>query len=92
MTLDSETETKKISSSPVGETLKKKNQTVLRSRFKGNIVPRVERTPLDLEGNPVPQDVVDSLMHFKRKQATGYIDVWWLYDDGGRSLIYNTLE
>ncbi|KAK6644092.1 hypothetical protein RUM43_000358 [Polyplax serrata] len=84
---DSETETKKISSSPVGETLKKKNQTALRSRFKGNIVPRVERTPLDLEGNPVPQDVVDSLMHFKRKQATGYIDVWWLYDDGGLTLL-----
>lgn len=83
---DSETESKKISNSPSGdlkESHKKKRRKVLRSRFKGTIVPKVERQPLDLDGNPVSKDVLDSLMHFRKRQTAGNIDVWWLYDDGG---------
>lgn len=85
---DSETETKKVSNSPVGENLKKKSQPALRSRFKGNIVARVERQLLDLQGNPVSKEVMDSLMHFRRRQAAGFIDVWWLYDDGGNYILF----
>ena len=46
-------------------------------------MPKVERQPLDLDGNPVSKDVLDSLMHFRKRQTAGNIDVWWLYDDGG---------
>lgn len=28
-----------------------------------------------------------SVNQFKRKQSSGWIDVWWLYDDGGLTLL-----
>lgn len=60
----------------------------MRSRFKGNIVRVVEKPLLDLNGLPVSREVVDNLMHFTRRQKSGNIDVWWLYDDGGQKIIF----
>ncbi|CAM6031305.1 unnamed protein product, partial [Sphagnum compactum] len=34
----------------------------------------------------VPKDVLMAVNQFQRKQK-GYIDVWWLYDDGGLTLL-----
>lgn len=70
--------------SPTGDPVKKAPAAPMRSRFKGNIVSRVEKPLLDLSGVPVSKEVVESLMHFTRRQKTGNIDVWWLYDDGGK--------
>lgn len=34
-----------------------------------------------------PKDVVNQITFFQRKQKKGTIDVWWLYDDGGLTLL-----
>ncbi|KAK7794045.1 hypothetical protein R5R35_012989 [Gryllus longicercus] len=38
-------------------------------------------------GAPLPKEVLNSLTQFQRKQGKGTIDVWWLYDDGGLTLL-----
>ena len=38
----------------------------------------------DSNGVELPQSIANKVMVFKKKQARGYIDVWWLYDDGGK--------
>ena len=30
---------------------------------------------------------VDKIIQFRQKKRTGHIDVWWLYDDGGLTLL-----
>lgn len=37
-------------------------------------------------GSEVPQKVLDAVTIFTRKQPKGTIDVFWLYDDGGKTL------
>lgn len=58
-------------------------------------VPRVDGTPktrsmasqvLDL-AKSVPKNVLQSVNQFQRKQKKGTIDVWWLYDDGGLTML-----
>ncbi|OXU28442.1 hypothetical protein TSAR_008414 [Trichomalopsis sarcophagae] len=43
----------------------------------------------DNQGNVIgiPKDVFNSLSKFHKKQKKGTIDVWWLYDDGGLTLL-----
>ncbi|OAD57765.1 Bumetanide-sensitive sodium-(potassium)-chloride cotransporter [Eufriesea mexicana] len=36
---------------------------------------------------PVAKDILNSVTKFQRKQKKGTIDVWWLYDDGGLTLL-----
>jgi solute carrier family 12 sodium/potassium/chloride transporter 2 len=38
-------------------------------------------------GSPIPRSVLNNIAQFQRKQAKGTIDVWWLYDDGGLTLL-----
>lgn len=38
-------------------------------------------------GAPLAQNILDELTTFSRKQASAVIDVWWLYDDGGLTLL-----
>lgn len=38
-------------------------------------------------GAPLPQEVLNELTTFSRKQSNAVIDVWWLYDDGGLTLL-----
>uniref|UniRef100_T1DFY4 Putative Na/K/Cl transporter n=1 Tax=Cupiennius salei TaxID=6928 RepID=T1DFY4_CUPSA len=35
----------------------------------------------------IPKDVLTSVNQFQRKQRKGTIDVWWLYDDGGLTML-----
>lgn len=37
-------------------------------------------------GTELPKDILNNLCTFQRKQKKGTIDVWWLYDDGGKHL------
>lgn len=39
------------------------------------------------DGNTLPKDVLNNLTQFQRNQKKGTIDVWWLYDDGGLTLL-----
>ena len=34
-------------------------------------------------GEPLPNNILENVTQFRRKQPKGLIDVWWLYDDGG---------
>jgi len=38
-------------------------------------------------GDPLPRDVLTNVTQFTKKQKKGTIDVWWLYDDGGLTLL-----
>ncbi|CAG0899023.1 unnamed protein product [Darwinula stevensoni] len=38
-------------------------------------------------GAALPKTVVDNLTRFQQKQKEGRIDVWWLYDDGGLTIL-----
>ena len=38
-------------------------------------------------GSTVPKDVLDAINIFNHKQPKGTIDVWWLYDDGGLTML-----
>ncbi|KAK7065462.1 hypothetical protein SK128_010049, partial [Halocaridina rubra] len=38
-------------------------------------------------GVELSKDVLSNITMFKRKQKKGTIDVWWLYDDGGLTLL-----
>lgn len=35
----------------------------------------------------ISKDILDAVTRFQRKQKKGTIDVWWLYDDGGLTLL-----
>merc|ERR1712117_481114 len=41
----------------------------------------------DTLGNPVSPDVIQDLNQFQVSKRSGTIDVWWLYDDGGLTLL-----
>ncbi|KAK7794717.1 hypothetical protein R5R35_009612 [Gryllus longicercus] len=38
-------------------------------------------------GVPLSKDILNNVTLFQRKQKKGFIDVWWLYDDGGLTLL-----
>ncbi|CAL8122036.1 unnamed protein product [Orchesella dallaii] len=50
----------------------------------------------NIDGSSVTRDVLDRITQFQKKYKHGTIDVWWLYDDGGLTLllpyIINTRE
>lgn len=37
-------------------------------------------------GKQLPKEILDNMGTFKKKQR-GTIDVWWLYDDGGLTML-----
>ncbi|ODM98389.1 Bumetanide-sensitive sodium-(potassium)-chloride cotransporter [Orchesella cincta] len=39
------------------------------------------------DGSDLPKDIIANLSLFHTKQGVGNIDVWWLYDDGGLTLL-----
>jgi len=39
------------------------------------------------DGNRLDNNVVANIQQFQAKQRHGFIDVWWLYDDGGLTLL-----
>lgn len=38
-------------------------------------------------GQDIPREILANMTLFDRKQTTGTIDVWWLYDDGGLTIL-----
>ncbi|CAG0884776.1 unnamed protein product [Darwinula stevensoni] len=38
-------------------------------------------------GYPLAKDILHAMTQFQQKQKRGRIDVWWLYDDGGLTLL-----
>uniref|UniRef100_A0A1B6I7U9 SLC12A transporter C-terminal domain-containing protein n=2 Tax=Homalodisca liturata TaxID=320908 RepID=A0A1B6I7U9_9HEMI len=40
-----------------------------------------------INGTDLSKNVLNNLTQFQRKQKKGTIDVWWLYDDGGLTLL-----
>ncbi|XP_046450812.1 solute carrier family 12 member 3-like isoform X3 [Daphnia pulex] len=41
----------------------------------------------DTAGKPLPKSVLNNIIIFQRKQKKNTIDVWWLSDDGGLTLL-----
>ena len=39
------------------------------------------------DGLPLPKTIVDEIQNFSTGTKEGYIDIWWLYDDGGLTLL-----
>src|SRR6266404_6277803 len=37
------------------------------------------------QANDIPNEIQDNIDWFRKKQRKGTIDVWWLYDDGGKN-------
>ncbi|XP_065560034.1 bumetanide-sensitive sodium-(potassium)-chloride cotransporter-like isoform X2 [Artemia franciscana] len=58
---------------PQSKTKKKKDSTL--------------KIDVSLYGENVPKNILENLTVFRRKQPKGFIDVWWLYDDGGLSVL-----
>lgn len=52
-----------------------------------------KKTPMDKilftssTGKQLPKFVLDNMSIFKNKQGKGTIDVWWMYDDGGLTML-----
>ncbi|XP_046679509.1 solute carrier family 12 member 1 isoform X2 [Homalodisca vitripennis] len=42
---------------------------------------------LGLDGQPLSKPIINNLIQFQKSQKKGIIDVWWLYDDGGLTLL-----
>lgn len=38
------------------------------------------------------QKLLEASTQFKKKQGKGTIDIWWLFDDGGKELMYEPQE
>jgi len=41
----------------------------------------------DTEGNPLANEILQDITQFQVRKRSGTIDVWWLYDDGGLTLL-----
>ena len=41
----------------------------------------------DPEGELINKEVLKNINRFHRKQKKGFIDVWWMFDDGGLTLL-----
>lgn len=39
------------------------------------------------DGTALPKEVLDSMNVFNKRAPKGTIDVWWLYDDGGLTML-----
>lgn len=68
---------KRNASSPLHSILKMKkkaaSQQVLNAPANGSV--------------PLPLDELAKMTQFERRQKKGFIDVWWLYDDGGLTML-----
>ncbi|KAK2709720.1 bumetanide-sensitive sodium-(potassium)-chloride cotransporter-like [Artemia franciscana] len=63
------------------------DKTIIKSHSKRSRKDSTRSLNASAFGENIPRPVLDSLTQFRKKQQKGYIDVWWLYDDGGLSLL-----
>ena len=45
--------------------------------------PRPTRPQPPASASTQQNNILNNLTQFQKKQSKGFIDVWWLYDDGG---------
>lgn len=50
--------------------------------------PKGPSVPLNL----ADQKLLDASSQFQKKQGKNYIDVWWLFDDGGKTFFKKKLQ
>nr|CAD7437550.1 unnamed protein product [Timema bartmani] len=55
-----------------------------KSKKKNKNIPDMYLGP---SGEPLSEVMWDQITRFRRKQDKGCIDVWWLYDDGGKAIV-----
>ena len=60
---------------------------VVKLLFRKKMSVGILRMKNGLTFSSIPETVVGQTEVFKAKQSTGFIDVWWLYDDGGLTLL-----
>ncbi|GLH13675.1 Uncharacterized protein GBIM_18199 [Gryllus bimaculatus] len=58
-------------------------KTILKSKKKAV----AEQILKDATGHDIPREILANMTLFDRKQKKGTIDVWWLYDDGGLTIL-----
>ena len=49
--------------------------------------PTAEERRENRQNVTISKDILDAVSRFQKKQKKGTIDVWWLYDDGGLTLL-----
>ena len=47
----------------------------------------ISNNPSGTSAKDIPKEVLLAVNQFQHKQKKGFIDVWWLYDDGGLTLL-----
>merc|ERR1712223_137733 len=69
-------------------------EIITNSDNSSNVVEKKKRTRTTsvaifhgVDGNPLERKVVENIPQFQAKKRKGNIDVWWLYDDGGLTLL-----
>ena len=63
--------------------VKPSNETAVEQRHRQTSVSLYH----DVDGNPLEKKIMDNITQFQAKKRKGNIDVWWLYDDGGLTLL-----
>ncbi|MCI4378907.1 hypothetical protein PGIGA_G00221670 [Pangasianodon gigas] len=56
-------------------------------KSKKELTPKAVEVPQSSDVLKINQRLVEASSQFKRKQGKGTIDVWWLFDDGGLTLL-----
>jgi hypothetical protein len=51
------------------------------------LMPKIKILKDDRKESYIPPEVMTSVNQFRRKQKKGTIDIWWLYDTGGITLL-----
>lgn len=58
-----------------------------RNKHLDNAVSSHDIVYLTANGSTVPQETLAAMNVFQSKKPKGTIDVWWLYDDGGLTML-----
>jgi len=56
-------------------------------KFDFTLMPKIKILKDDRKESYIPPEVMTSVNQFRRKQKKGTIDIWWLYDTGGITLL-----
>lgn len=64
-----------------------KQQQQHRNKHLDNVVSSHDIVYLTANGSTVSQETLAAMNVFQSKKSKGTIDVWWLYDDGGLTML-----
>ncbi|XP_021936563.1 bumetanide-sensitive sodium-(potassium)-chloride cotransporter-like isoform X2 [Zootermopsis nevadensis] len=90
--LNSDTESPSMNCDPVAsDSLLESSTTVTVTSKKSRKTLKTQKSNIAMYvspgGEPLPKSILNNITQFQRKQPKGLIDVWWLYDDGGLTLL-----